>query len=393
MRILIVSREYPPATEGGISRRLSNLVPRLMDRGLDVGVVCFGGSTLTGERIYSLDANSKILYTRTGEPSVGDAASVLKDIWRLDRYASNILSSEQYDLVQVEEPVFGPFISSRVPRIVTVHTTQLGEFYALRAVFNNVRQLKRLIFSGTFGWMFDRLCLRDADFVVAVGPAIRAELQMFYGGPQENVQVVPNGVTCPEVLNKAEVKRQLGIDNLLFVYAGRLVDRKRIDDFLRAISMLRQDGFEDISALVVGSGPVSNILANLAANLSITDCVRFTGHVDDNMYFNIMEAADVFVLPSCYESALPIAVLEAMAYGCVPIVTNIPHIFGTIRAEETGLVYPVGDVKALSNALRKVSTDNGLRASISNCARKDAASFSWSNMEDAYLRIYDRVLR
>lgn len=87
-----------------------------------------------------------------------DGASVLTDIWRLDRYASRILSREHYDLVQVEEPVFGPFISSRVPKVVTVHTTQLGEFNALLGLFKNGRQAIRLLFSGTVGWAFDRLC-------------------------------------------------------------------------------------------------------------------------------------------------------------------------------------------------------------------------------------------
>lgn len=391
MRVLIVSREYPPASEGGISRRLSNLVPMLMNRGVDVGVVCFEGSSLAGEKVHSLGARSRILYTHAGEPSLGDVTLVLTDIWRLDRYASSILSSGRYDLVQIEEPVFGPFTSSTVPRVVTTHTTQLGEFNALRGVFNSARQVKRLAFSGSIGWVFERLCLRDADLVVAVAPSIRAELQRSYGMPEEKIRVIPNGVDVPEVLHKAEAKEKIGVNNLLFVYAGRLIDRKRVGDFLKALKTLREDGFKDFSALIVGSGPVRGVLADLVRRLELTDCVKFTGYVDDHVFFNFLEAADVFVLPSCYEG-LPISVMEAMAYGCLPVVANIAQIQGIVRRGENGITFPVGDVRGLSKALYEVATDDKLRTSISSTARKDAIGFSWSTAVNGYLQVYDAVL-
>ena len=387
MRVLIVTREYPPASEGGISRRLANLVPILMHKGVDVGVVSFGGTSLVGERTYFLDAQSPILYTHSSEPSATDAASVLTDIWRLDGYASHILSHESYDLVQVEEPVFGPFISSPVPKIVTTHTTQLGEFKALLGVFNNARQVIRLMFSGTVGWAFDRLCLRNADAVVAVGQAIRTELRRFYGIPYEKVQVIPNGVSVPSEVNKARAKKEIGVENFLFLYAGRLVDRKRVEDFLRALSMLKHRGFDNFSALVVGAGPTKENLTNLAQRLRLTDRLRFTGYVDDRLFFRLLEAADVFVLPSCYEGH-PISLIEAMAYGCVPVAASIPQIREIIRTCQNGITYPVGDLESLTDALFDVATDAGLRSSILSASRESAMDLSWSAAANEYIKIY-----
>lgn len=392
MRVLIVTREYPPEAEGGISRRLSNLVPGLIKEGVDVDVVSFGGSSLSGETVYSLEPRSKILYTRSGEPSVGDAASVVLDIRRLDKYSSRILSLRRHDLVQVEEPVFGPFIATRVPMIVTAHTTQLGEFNALRSMLKSARQLKRLAFSGTVGFAFDRLCLRGADVVVAVGPTIKNELQRFCGVPQEKVVVIPNGAEVQQKLNKTKAKQKLGIDNVLFVYAGRLVDRKRVDDFLKALYTLRREGFRDFSALVVGAGPVEAPLGNLSLRLGLADCVKFTGRVDDLTFHAILEAADVFVLPSCYEGN-PISVMEAMAFGCIPVVADIPQMHGIVRGGENGFTYPVGKPEALASALRKVASDREMRASMSRKIRKGVACHSWSAVVGGYLRIYEALLK
>jgi glycosyltransferase involved in cell wall biosynthesis len=387
MRVLIVTREYPPSAEGGISRRLSNLVPALLDRGVEVGVVCFGGASLAGETLYCLDARSRILYTRSGEPSAIEGASVVADIWRLDRYASDILSRRKYDLVQIEEPVFGPFITSSVPRVVTTHSTQLGMFRALLGVFGSPREMNRLAFSGTLGWFFDRLCLNDAEMVVAVGSALRDEIRRLYRVPWSRIAVVSNGVGALGVIDKEEAKRKIGRDNFLCVYAGRIVDIKRIGDFVKALWRLKQSGFEDFSALILGSGPAKPKLVRMACKLDLMSNLRFIEYVGGSQFFDFLEAADVFVLPSCYEG-FPISVLEAMAYGCVPVVADIPPLREIVSGGRNGMAFPVGDVQALSDALLLMARDEPLRTSMSNSARNEVSKRTWSSVADEYVRIY-----
>jgi glycosyltransferase involved in cell wall biosynthesis len=300
------------------------------------------------------------------------------------------LSSGNYDVVQVEEPVFGPFISSSVPRIVTTHTTQLGEFGALLGVLNSTRQITRLAFSGTVGWAFDRLCLGGADVVVPVGETVKAELRRLYGVRDEKLQVVPNAVNVPKEVRKAEAKKEIGIDNLLFLYAGRLIDRKRVEDFVSAIGMLRRRGLQDFSALVVGSGPIKEALENLASRLNLEGCLRFTGYVPDHRFFRILEAADVFVLPSCYEGH-PISVLEAMAYGCVPVVSNISQSREIVKTGRNGVTYPLGDLESLTEALLNLASDDELRASFSLSARRSAMDLPWSAVANQYVQIYNAL--
>jgi len=393
VRLLIVSREYPPASEGGIARRLSCLVPRLLSKGIDVDVVCFGGSSLHGERIWSLCPHSRILYTHSAQPSARDATSILTDIWRLDRYASRILSSGRYDLVQVEDPVFGPFISSPVPKIVTVHTTQLGEFKALLGLLRNRRQIGRLLFSGTIGWAFDRISLNYADIVIAVGQTIRNELLRSYRVPDRKVRVVPNGVDVPGELNKLEAKKSVGVDGnrLLLLYAGRLIDRKRVDDFIWALHMLRQKGLENFSGLVVGSGPSEAHLKGLISKLGLSSHVKLTGYVNDDLLFHFLEAADVFVLPSCYEGH-PISVMEAMAYGCLPIVADIPQMHEIVQPGRSGIIYPVGELESLTGAILEVASDDEKRRSLSIAARESAKRMCWSTTASDYVSAYEDLV-
>ncbi len=392
MRVLIVTREYPPASEGGISRRLSNLVPGLLRAGVDVGVVCFNGSSQFGEKVFSLAPKSRILYTRSGEPNLSDTPSILTDIWRLDRKASSLLSTGAYDLVQIEEPVFGPFILTSVPRVVTTHVTQIGEFYALFRLSGITRDPKRVAFSGSVGWIFDRVCLKKADVIVAVSQTIMNEVHKFYGVGDEKIRVIPNGVDFPNWLDKIEAKRKIGLKNLVFIYAGRLIYRKRVDDFLKALAMLRQRGQRDFSAYVVGSGPAHTFLTDLASKLGMASHVKFTGHVSDDVFFKLLEAADVFVLPSSYEG-LPISVMEAMAYGCVPVVTNIPQMLGIVRSGENGLIYPLGDLELLCNALDEIASDVELRTSYARKARQSVKGLSWTAATKEYVRIYDSLVR
>jgi glycosyltransferase involved in cell wall biosynthesis len=364
-----------------------------MDRGVTVEVVCFEGKSMRGEVVHSLETHSSILYTHSKEPSFKDSMNLIFDIRRLNQYASELLSREDYDIVQIEDPVFAPFLSCGVPKVVTVHTTQMGEFQVLLGLLRSSRQLKRLVFSGTLGLLFDKLGLRDVEWVVTVGSTIRDELINYYKLPSERIVLVPNGVKVPDSLDKARAKEELGLDikQVYIIYAGRLVDRKRVEDLLKAIYFLKREG-HSISVVIMGEGPSRPSLMRAAESLGISSLVTFTGYVEDHVFFRFLEAADVFVLPSGYEGH-PISLLEAMAYGCLPIASNIPQVHEIIRSGENGFTYPLGDVMQLKNTLKRVIGNRALRDSVTSKARKDVKLFSWSGVTDKYLEVYHETLK
>jgi glycogen synthase len=388
LRVLIVSREYPPSFEGGISRRLERIVPRLLDLGVDIGVVSFGGSSIAGERMYSLKERSKILYTKAGEPSASDLASILNDIWRLDRYASEVSKSRSYDIIHVEEPIFGPFIHSKLPKIVTVHNTQVGEVRALASIMTASRQAKRLIFSGVIGAPLDFLCLQRSTFYVAVSPHVKNQLTEYYQIAPDRITVIPNGIEIPKfkLLDKS-----ISHEKLTYTYVGRLVDHKKVDIFLKGLQILKSRKGDNFKAVIVGRGPNEESLKLLARELSIDDNVKFTGYVDDEMLTDIFEKTDVFVSPSIYEG-WGLSIYEAAAYGCAPVVPDIPVFDSYLTQRKNAMLFRACDAEDLAEKMIELDENRELLARIQFSARKVAESFRWEDTVEKLVQLYSRVI-
>ena len=95
---------------------------------------------------------------------------------------------------------------------------------------------------------------------------------------------------------------------------ARLVEFKRIDRFIDALSKARHDA-PNIQALIVGEGPLRKTLQKQVTTLGLSDSVKFLGYRTDAK--EITGSSDLFVLPSEGE-AFGISALEAVALG-VPV--------------------------------------------------------------------------
>jgi glycosyltransferase involved in cell wall biosynthesis len=110
-------------------------------------------------------------------------------------------------------------------------------------------------------------------------------------------------------------------------------------------------------------GPDMNAMlrdAGLGARL------RLLGYRDD--VADLMAAADIFVLPSRFE-ALPMSVIEAMLSGLPVVASDIRGPLEQVVPEETGLLVPVADPRALASALRRLAEDATLRARMGAAGR------------------------
>ena len=157
------------------------------------------------------------------------------------------------------------------------------------------------------------------------------------------------------------VRAELGIDEAatLCVFAGTLEPRKA--PLLAARAAIDAHRPETpVVLLVVGDGPLRGEVEALAG-----DVVRPLGFRDD--VNRLMAASDVFVLPSTREG-LPLALLEAMSHGLVPIVADEP---GSLEAVgEAGIAVPAGDLTALASAIAELARNRGERDRLAGAARE-----------------------
>jgi glycosyltransferase involved in cell wall biosynthesis len=181
---------------------------------------------------------------------------------------------------------------------------------------------------------------------------------------RDRLVVVPNGVPVPASADperREAARRALGLGEnetgVLFV--GQLEERKDPLGAIAAVEAARERGAE-LVLLIAGSGPLEQEVAEKEG-----PAVRALGHRED--LAELYTAADLFLLPS-HREGMSFALLEAMAHGLAPVVAD-----GTGNAEtvaDTGVVFPAGDLAAMSACLSDLAADPGTRTRLGAAARE-----------------------
>jgi glycosyltransferase involved in cell wall biosynthesis len=185
---------------------------------------------------------------------------------------------------------------------------------------------------------------------------------------------IPYGVPLPEdpAVPDDSVPADEGMpaDRVFAIlYAGRLEQQqKRVGDLALILYALHQRG---VSArlTVAGEGPARNLLGRALGCLGMAGHVRWLGTVAPSAMPELYRSHPVLLLPSAYEG-LPLAVLEAMANGCIPVVSalssGIPEL---IHHGVNGFCVPIGDYEGFADRLAALAGNFGHRQAMAAAAR------------------------
>ena len=147
-------------------------------------------------------------------------------------------------------------------------------------------------------------------------------------------------------------------DAVYLVTVGRLVRRKNLGSLLTALHRL---GLPDVRLLVIGEGPERANLEAQARELGIAERVQFRGFVAEETKYQLLAAADLFVLPSLHE-AFGLVYLEAMHCG-LPVVATVPGGHEDFLSDgRTGFLVPRDDAGALLRAMERLAGNRGAAA-------------------------------
>jgi glycosyltransferase involved in cell wall biosynthesis len=164
---------------------------------------------------------------------------------------------------------------------------------------------------------------------------------------------------------------------------ARIDEQKRQLDLIEAFARVRRPDWK--LALVGGADYTSSYAQAVAAAARETESVVMLGHQSGDALAELYSHAAVFVLPSSHEGQ-PIAVLEAMSYGCPVILSDIPA-HREIRIASAQLV-PVADVAALANRLDDVLSQSApRRLDPAECERLMRAH-DWQQIARQTLEVY-----
>ena len=182
-------------------------------------------------------------------------------------------------------------------------------------------------------------------------------------------------------------------DEPLVILPARLIWEKGIAEFVQAARQLRQLGLSARFALV-GDTQESNPRAVPKSQLELwhrEGVIEWWGRQTDMP--RVYAESHVVCLPSSYGEGVPKVLLEAAASARSIVCTDIPGCTEVVRQNINGLVFPVGDVEALSNALRRLIVDGNLRKTFGLSGRQIAeAEFGEDQIADQTLSVYRSVL-
>jgi glycosyltransferase involved in cell wall biosynthesis len=164
--------------------------------------------------------------------------------------------------------------------------------------------------------------------------------------------------------------------------------RKGIEILIGALDHIPKDA--NIHLLLVGNMDSPRLLRQIKRS-PFCDRIHLTGHREDSPA--ISAASSVAVLPSLKREGLPKGVIEAMAYGVPPIVTDSGGSPELVVNGESGIVVPSGDSKAIAQAILRLYESPALQQSMGRAARaRIGQNFRIETTIEATAALYREVL-
>lgn len=233
------------------------------------------------------------------------------------------------------------------------------------------------------------------------------DLLLELGVAAERIVLVTGGVDVARFRRPAVAARtlraELGLpeDAFVLMTACRLVAKKGLDLLLHAVRELRRD--LPVHLVVAGEGRERGRQEALAGALGLGEHVSFRGRVDHGRIERFYWASDAFVLAS-REAVNPYTgtrdvetmgrvLCEANAAGLPVVASASGGIPSVVTDGDNGLLFPEGDVGALTSAVRRLADDPGLARRLARRGVERAqAVFDWTVVVGHHERVFAQVL-
>jgi len=228
-------------------------------------------------------------------------------------------------LVYVSPSIIGYLLRLR-PKIIFVSGFSLWTLLAL--IFKPLGRWKVVIVydgsSPTIDYINSRprLILRStmarfADAYITNTSGGKNYLTKILGAEEHRVFARPYQVPDVKTLlgqQDEESDPEPGCQSPIFLFVGKLIPRKGLHFLLEACTILKQQGYQNYTVLIVGDGEQREELEIYSQNQGLTDCLQWVGWGNYDKLGAYFRQADVFVFPTL-EDIWGVVLLEAMAFG------------------------------------------------------------------------------
>ncbi|MCB2141158.1 glycosyltransferase family 4 protein [bacterium] len=228
-----------------------------------------------------------------------------------------------------------------------------------------------------------RRMFEGANAIIALSPFWKTEIAKLITNPSK-IEVIYN--PCPAIQNPTKIKKQK-----IILYAGTLTKRKGYADLIEAFSLVPKK-HRDWKVVFAGNGEIEEA-KSIAKKLNTDSQIVFKGWVSGNEKEHLFSISSIFCLPS-YAEGLPMAVLDAWAYGLSVIATPVGGLKDILIHGKNSMIFEPGDIHGLSNNLQQLIANRQLLKNLSEASVKlSQGPFNIQNISEQVDNLYTKVCK
>lgn len=255
-------------------------------------------------------------------------------------------------------------ILTRTPLVVTTHGTDVE-------ILRRTRWAKPLA-----RFVFARACA-----ITCGSNYLREQLIALGVVDESKVSMVPMPINPLFENQKSKIENRKS--EILTI--ARLTTQKSIDTLIEAIALV-----PDVRLKIIGDGPERAKLEQCARDLNVQSRVEFLGALPQEQLPAHYATCGVFVLPSIREG-MGLVLAEALLCGAPVIAANSGGVTDLVQDNETGLLFPERDARALANAIAKILDDRALAQWLAETgAARVRERYTSNRVAQQFVEIYDQ---
>lgn len=378
MRVLLLTRDFPPTSIGGVAAHVDGLAGALSRAGHDVRVFTIDH---TGERdaeAVTID-NVRVRSARTDLPWLPDDDDVLRmasannqitALTAADDWRPHVVHAHDWHTAWAGDTLSTLF---EAPLVATFHSTERGRHGG------HVPEGPSSAINAVEAW----LAYRSAAQICCSRFMMRELLE---GLDPTNVELIPNGVDPRVWEPTGSVAREP-----LVLSWGRVQYEKGFQVLAQAMALLR-GRVPGVRCVIAGRGSYLPELQSQVDIEGVSDLVNLAGFVSDDELRSLLHRAGCVVIPSLYEP-FGIVALEALAAEAPTVAARTGGLAEIIEGTDAALLFEPGNARQLAANIENVLTNAPLAARMQSNGRHVLSSrFSWDAIAASTATVYERTI-